>query len=163
MICIGCYRKLLISEYLNSHHARVSDKLSSKMRHRLALESLQCIPVHAFDREERSTMSNHLLRETMETNHDTVTMARTISLILNIIAIPSKSIDVLNKLNELSEEEPLRKENTGGAFLVSLAHNLDDNPSELHLAALSGLKQLTQQILKYTVLICRLFLLLLTS
>lgn len=151
IICIGCYRKLLISEYLTTHHVRVPEKLSSKMRHRLALESLQCIPVHAFDREERSTMSNHLLREIMETDHDTVTTASAISLILKIIAMPSKSIDVLNKLNELSDEQPLRKGDTGGAFLVSLAHNLDDNPSEIHHAALSGLKQLTQQILKYTV------------
>lgn len=163
MSFIGCYRKLLISEYLSSDHARRSENLLSKMRHRLALESLQCIPVRAFDREERSTISNYLLREIMKTNHDTVTTARTISLLLKIIAIPSKSIDVLNKLNELSEKESLGEGNTGAAFLVSLAHNLDDNQSEVHIAALSGLKQLTHQILKYTVFFCQLSSLLLTS
>ncbi len=151
MIRTGCHRKLLITEYLESDYALEPEKLFVKMRRRLALESLHYIPVYAFDREERSIIANRLLREIMQETSNTAATARNISLLLKLNAIPSKSMNVLTKLNGLLEEEPLGNKDTSAVMLVSLAHNMDGNQSNVHIAALSGLKLLTQQIMKYVV------------
>ncbi len=147
IISIDCYRKLLISEYLRFTQASKSEKHFSHMRHQLALESLQYIPVHAFDRKERSTISNQLLCEIVQKTAYDKTTARDISLLVKLISIPSKSMNVLTKLNGLSEQDPLGKENV--AMLINLGHSLDGYEPEVHITALSGLRCLARQIMKY--------------
>ena len=144
---IDCYRKLLVSEYLGFTQASKSDNHFSQMRHQLALESLQYIPVHGFDRKERSTISNRLLYEIMQKTPFDKTTARDISLLVKFISIPSRSMNVLTKLNGLPEEDPRGKENV--AMLINLAHSLDGYKPEVHNAALSGLRRLARQIMKY--------------
>ena len=151
MTFIDCYRKFLVSEYVGCTDAEGFDKPLSKMRHQLAVESLQCIPTHAFDRKERSTLSNQLLREVMHTTSDITSTARNITLLVKLISIPSKSMNVLTKLNGLAGEEAPGKEDENTAMLVTLAHNLDKCHPEVHIGALRGLKQLARQIMKYVV------------
>ena len=119
------------------------------MRNQLALESLQYIPVHVFDGKERSILSNQLLHRMMRKTSDITTMSKSLTSLMKLIAIPSKSMNTLTKLNGVEQEEPLREENTSPSILVSLAHKLDGYKSEIPLAVLRGLKQLTRQILKY--------------
>ena len=126
-----------------------SGKPFAEVRNQLALESLQYIPVHVFDRKERSILSNQLLHRMMRKTSDITTMSKSLTSLMKLIAIPSKSMNTLTKLNGVEQEEPLREENTSPSILVSLAHKLDGYKSEIPLAVLRGLKQLTRQILKY--------------
>ena len=119
----------------------------SKMRCQLALHSLECIPVYAFDRGERSIISNHQLNELMENASDVTIVTRELTLLLKLIEIPSKSMIVLTEPIAMSG----KASDKHIVMLSRLAQNLDADESQVHIAAISALQQLAREILKYTV------------
>ena len=119
------------------------------MRNKLALESLQHISAQAFDRKERTLLSNQLLHGMMLETSDITTMSKSLSLLIKLITIPSKSMNALTKLNWLEGEELLREGDTRSPILVSVARKLDRYELQIPFATLRVLKQFTQDILKY--------------
>ena len=139
----------MIAEYTRSSIPMDTDKIFDEMRYHLALKSLATISIARFDRGERSTICNHLSREIIQNTPDIALMNLKIAMLLKLVAIPSKSMHVLIKSNVLLGEESPAKEENNTAIPTRLAHNLDANQSQVHIGALSALKQLIRGILKY--------------